>query len=75
MNGTKISVSLSEADLAFLDREALDGRFPTRSAAVQEGIRLLREARLADAYAEAFGEWNDQGDERGWDAASTDGVA
>lgn len=72
---TKISVSLSEDDLAFLDGEALTGAFANRSAAVQEGIRLLRESRLADAYAEAFGEWHDTGEEDIWHAASADGVA
>ncbi|MBD3942933.1 ribbon-helix-helix protein, CopG family [Microbacterium sp. NEAU-LLC] len=75
MSFTKVSVSLSENDLAFLDREALDGRFESRSAAVQEAVRMLRESRLADAYAEAFGEWRESGEEDVWSVASGDGIA
>lgn len=71
----KVSLSLSEDDVAFLDRQTLDGQFPTRSAAVQEAVRLLRESRLADAYAEAFGEWNDLAEDDVWDAAAGDGLA
>lgn len=72
---TKVSLSLAEDDIAYLDTETLEGRFASRSAAVQEAVRLLRESRLADAYAEAFGEWRDAGDELAWDAAMPDGIA
>lgn len=71
MSNAKVSLSLSESDLAFLDTEALSGRYPTRSAAVQDAVRLLRESRLADAYAQAFADGYD--DE--WDAAVGDGLA
>jgi len=71
MSNAKVSLSLSGQDLAFLDAEALSGRYPSRSAAVQDAIRLLRESRLADAYAEAFAEGHD--DE--WDATAADGIA
>ncbi|ALJ21827.1 ribbon-helix-helix domain-containing protein [Microbacterium sp. No. 7] len=73
MGFTKVSVSLSEQDVAFLDLEASSGRAESRSAAVQQAVRLLRESRLADAYAEAFAEWHE--DEATWDAAVADGVA
>jgi len=71
MAHTKVSLSLSEEDLAFLDAETLSGRYPTRSAATQDAVRLLRESRLADAYAEAFAEGYDED----WDAAAGDGLA
>ncbi|WEK61930.1 MAG: type II toxin-antitoxin system ParD family antitoxin [Candidatus Microbacterium colombiense] len=71
MSHTKISLSLSESDVAFLDTEAVSGRYASRSAAVQDAVRLLRESRLADAYAEAYAEGYD--DE--WDAAVGDGLA
>ena len=70
MSATKVSISLSEEDIAYLDGEAQQGRYPSRSAAVQEAIRLLRESRLADAYAEAFGSW----DQDEWDLAAGDGL-
>lgn len=68
---TKVSLSLSESDLAFLDTEAARGRYPSRSAAVQDAVRLLRESRLADAYAEAYAE----GYDADWDLADADGLA
>lgn len=71
MSHSKISLSLSEADLAFLDGEALQGRYPSRSAAVQDAVRMLRESRLADAYAEAYSEGFDED----WDLAIEDGIA
>lgn len=66
-----MSLSLSEADLAFLDAEALSGRYPSRSAAVQDAVRMLRESRLADAYAEAYAD----GCDPEWDTADSDGLA
>lgn len=75
MTYAKVSVSLEDADIALLDAEVREGRFATRSAALQEAVRMLRESRLADAYAEAYGEWADAGDEHAWGAASDDGVA
>ncbi len=56
----KISISLDERDVAYLDSEEVTDRYPSRSAAVQDAIRLLRESRLADAYAQAFAEWSDE---------------
>jgi len=67
----KVSLSLSEEDLAFLDAETRDGRYASRSAATQEAVRLLRESRLADAYAAAYAE----GYDREWDGAVGDGLA
>lgn len=71
MTNAKVSLSLSEGDIAFLDLETLSGRYASRSAAVQDAVRLLRESRLADAYAEAFADGYDDV----WDAADTDGLA
>lgn len=71
MTNAKVSLSLSESDVAFLDLETLSGRYASRSAAVQDAVRLLRESRLADAYAEAFAEGYDDA----WDAADADGLA
>jgi len=70
MTYAKVSLSLSDADIAFLDGETLSGAYPSRSAAVQDAVRMLRESRLADAYAEAFREWDDGG----WDTAAADGI-
>ncbi|GAA1923132.1 hypothetical protein GCM10009775_14420 [Microbacterium aoyamense] len=71
----KVSLSLDDRDISFLDGETSAGRFASRSAAVQEAVRLLRESRLADAYAEAYGEWQESDDGAAWDAASGDGLS
>lgn len=70
MATTKVSVSLSEADLSYLDGQTLAGRYASRSAALQDAIRKLRESQLADAYAEAFAEWHDDA----WSEATADGL-
>jgi putative addiction module CopG family antidote len=70
----KVSVSLSESDAAFLDQETRTGAFESRSAAVQAGIRLLRERELARDYASAFDDWSGSDDEKLWDGSSADGL-
>ncbi|MFF7291316.1 antitoxin [Microbacterium sp. NPDC008134] len=71
MTHSKVSLSLSATDIAFLDTEVLVGRYASRSAAVQDAVSLLRESRLADAYAEAFAE----GYDGEWDTVDNDGLA
>lgn len=66
---TKISVSLPDADVAFLD--ALAG---TRSAAVAAGVRLLRERELEAQYADAYREWEESGEAAAWDVTAGDGL-
>lgn len=69
----KISVSLPESDVEFLDGVSAELGLAGRSAAVQRAIRALQEARLESAYAEAMGEWESD-DGSAWDAASSDGI-
>jgi len=71
----KVSVSLSEEDIAFLDREAVAGVYDSRSAAVAAAVRMLRERELLEAYRESFAEWADSGDADLWDSTSGDGLA
>lgn len=71
---TKVSLSLGAEDLAYLDEQTAQGRFASRSAAVQSAVRLLRESALEDAYAQAFAEWNDA-DADAWAATAADGIA
>lgn len=70
----KISVSLPDDDLSYLDAQTESGAFASRSAAIHAGIRALRDADAADAYTRAWDEWqNDDG--AAWDATLGDGVA
>lgn len=70
----KISVSLSEADVAFLDEYAKTLKIGSRSAVVQRAVRLLRASGLAPAYAEAWKEWEESEDADAWDSVVGDGL-
>ncbi len=70
----KVSVSLSEDDLAVLDRYAEQAGLASRSAAVQQAIRRLQDPELEAAYAVAWEDGATAGDEDAWAAASADGL-
>ncbi|HEX8631837.1 MAG TPA: ribbon-helix-helix domain-containing protein [Catenuloplanes sp.] len=69
----KVSVSLPDDDIAFVDRYARDNRL-TRSAAVHEALQLLRRRDLAADYEAAGNEWVASGEADVWDAVSGDGL-
>lgn len=68
----KVSVSIPEEDVEFLDKYAEAHRIPSRSGALQRAIRLLRASELTDAYAAAFVEWADGPDTESWDVTVAD---
>jgi Ribbon-helix-helix protein, copG family len=70
----KLSVSISEADVALLDEYARGAGLGSRSAAVQHAIRLLRHADLEQDYALAWDEW-DAADRGVWERATGDGLS
>lgn len=70
----KLSVSLSEEDVAALDDEVCRLGLPGRSAAVAKAIQLLRSRALEDAYEQAWDEWDSAGEEVVWADASDDGL-
>ena len=70
----KISVSLPDDDVAFLDEYADATDASSRSAALHDAIDLLRTAHLMGDYAQAFDEWIDSGESALWDAVVADGV-
>jgi Arc/MetJ-type ribon-helix-helix transcriptional regulator len=70
----KLSISLSEEDVATLDEHARRCRLRSRSAAVQQAIRLLRHADLEQNYEAAWEEWHSSGEAETWEAASNDGL-
>ena len=71
----KISVSLPEDDVAFLDEVAKSPAFDSRSAALHEAIKLMKVEQLKDAYAQADVEWYDSGDAELWDSTVGDGLS
>jgi Arc/MetJ-type ribon-helix-helix transcriptional regulator len=70
----KVSVSIPDEDVRFLDEYAREQGLDSRSAAVHRAVRLLRTAELAEAYQSAWEEW-DSGDAAAWDRTAADGVA
>jgi Arc/MetJ-type ribon-helix-helix transcriptional regulator len=70
----KVSVSLPDSDVEFLDAYAREQGYASRSAALHEAVRLLRAAELGDAYADAWQEWTDSGEAEMWEPVTGDGV-
>ena len=68
----KVSVSLSDDDVQFLDQCAAE-RGTSRSAVLQQAVAALRSRQLGSTYADAWGEW-DAGDGTAWDATAADGI-
>ncbi len=70
----KLSVSLLDEDVKFLDTYANAQGFSSRSAVLHKAVRLLRGAELSAAYEDAFIEWEESGDAVAWELTSTDGL-
>lgn len=71
----KLSVSMSQDDVAVLDEYARTAGLSSRSAALQRAIALLRHANLPDNYATAWDEWETSGERAAWEGTVGDGLA
>lgn len=71
----KVSVSLPEEDVEFLDRYAVSQGIGSRSAAVHKAVRLLRGSQLGPAYEDAWAEWADATDAVLWEGTINDGLS
>lgn len=74
MSQVKLSVSLSPSEVEMLDKYAQAAGLKSRSAAIQQAIKLLGDPELEDAYAAAWQEWEDSGDARAWAVIVADGL-
>lgn len=70
----KVSVSLPGDDVAFLDEFAEEQGLKSRSAALQQAVRLLRASELTAAYEGAWEEWRSSPDAEAWDGTAADGL-
>ena len=70
----KVSVSLPDDDVEYLDTYAREQGLESRSAVVHKAVRLLRASELGAAYEEAWAEWDASDDAELWDGASADGL-
>jgi Arc/MetJ-type ribon-helix-helix transcriptional regulator len=75
MSGMKISVSLPEEDVSFVDEYGERAEAASRSAVIHAAIQLLRDAELEKEYEAAWDEWYESGDAEFRDATSKDGLA
>jgi Arc/MetJ-type ribon-helix-helix transcriptional regulator len=70
----KVSVSLPEDDVEFLDSYARAQGVPSRSAVLHKAVGLLRAAQLADAYEEAWDSWASSDEAMAWETVAADGL-
>jgi len=70
----KVSVSLPDDDVDYLDRFASTQGLPSRSAALQRAVRLLRASELGAAYEDAWAEWAESGEDDAWEPSTPDGL-
>ena len=74
MGQVKLSVSLSPSEVAVLDKYAQSAGLKSRSAAIQQAIKLLGDPDLEDAYTAAWQECEDAGEAEAWAVTVADGV-
>lgn len=70
----KISVSVSEEDVEFLDSYGREHGYASRSAALQRAISMLRTGELDEAYEDAWRSWSSSGEAELWDTTTADGA-
>ncbi|MGU3499428.1 antitoxin [Mycobacterium sp. C31M] len=71
----KLSVSLSDDDVAILDAYVKNAQLPSRSAGLQRAVQLLRYPDLEDDYAQAWHEWTTAEEHEAWGSTAADGTA
>ncbi len=69
----KLSVSIPDDDIEFIDRYVNEHGLESRSGVIQRAVSLLRANELGDFYAAAWQEWTDAGEDA-WDATVADGL-
>jgi Arc/MetJ-type ribon-helix-helix transcriptional regulator len=70
----KVSVSLPEEDVEFLDSYAQAQGIQSRSAALHKAVGLLRATQLGDAYEEAWASWENSDEASAWESVAADGL-
>lgn len=70
----KLSVSLPDEDVEFIDHYAETHLVRSRSGVVQRALTLLRTTELGEDYAAAWDEW-DEAAGAAWESTVADGLA
>lgn len=71
----KVSVSLPDEDVEFLDTYAEREGYASRSAVLHKAVRLLRASELGAAYEDAWAAWEAADDGALWESTAADGQA
>ncbi len=74
MDGMKVSVSLPEDDIRYLDSYAQSKGIESRSAVLHKAVGLLMAAELEDSYADAWESWESSDDAEAWEHVTGDGT-
>jgi Arc/MetJ-type ribon-helix-helix transcriptional regulator len=70
----KVSVSLPDEDIEFLDSYAHAQGIQSRSAVLHKAVGLLRASQLGNAYEDAWASWVSSGDAEAWESTVADGL-
>ncbi len=70
----KVSVSLPNEDIEFLDAYANAQGIGSRSAVLHKAVRLLHAVELSDGYEAAWQDWSASEQDQLWSATSADGI-
>lgn len=70
----KLSVSLPEDDVAFLDAYMRSHGLDSRSGVLQEALAFLRVQELGVHYLAAWDEWASDDGSAAWDTVVADGI-
>lgn len=71
----KVSVSLPDEDIEYLDAYVSHQGLASRSAGLQKAVSLLRASELGGDYEAAWAEWADSGEAEVWESTAADGLA
>lgn len=70
----KLSVSLPDEDVAFLDAYADSQGIASRSAVLHKAVRILRATELGASYEDAWDDWTATGEADAWEGTAADGL-
>ena len=70
----KVSISLPDDDVEYLDAYAEREGFASRSAVLHKAVRLLRASELGTAYEDAWTDWEASDDGAMWESTAADGL-
>ena len=72
MTIAKLSVSIDQQLLTFLEGYQHEHKIKSKSEVISEALRLLRERELETQYAAAMQEWQEEAE--AWEAVTGDGL-